>query len=132
MKRTFVLSHEEARRRAIECVRTAPDGYHVTVDEPRRSEAQNAALWPLLAAFARQLEWPVNGRMVKLDAEDWKTVLSAAFQSEMRLAEGLNGGVVFLGVRTSHMSRRRFSEFLEFVRAVAAERGVEIRERETA
>lgn len=33
-KRAFILSHAEARQRAIEAVRTAPDGYGVTVAEP--------------------------------------------------------------------------------------------------
>lgn len=128
MKRTFVLAHDEARRRAVECVQNAPDGYRVIVDEPKRSLDQNAAQWPILEAFARQLEWPVNGRMVKLDAEDWKDILTAAFRKEARIAEGLDGGFVFLGQRTSQMSRRRFSDWLEFLKATAAERGVQINE----
>jgi hypothetical protein len=43
---------------------------------------------------------------------------------------GLNGGVVMLGLRTSRMSKREFSEYLEFLHATAAERGVRIYERE--
>jgi hypothetical protein len=80
-------------------------------------------MWALLSEFAERLEWPVNGRMVKMDAEDWKHVLTAAFRQETaRLAMGLNGGVVMLGSRTSKMNKREFSEFLEFINAVAAER----------
>jgi hypothetical protein len=61
--------------------------------------------------------------MVKMDAEDWKHVLTAAFRQETaRLAMGLGGGVVMLGSRTSKMNKREFSEFLEFINAVAAER----------
>ena len=126
-KRIFRLAHSEARRRAMACVAEAPDGYVVTVQEPTRSTDQNAAQWPILEAFAEQLQWPVNGAMVNLSAEEWKDVLTAAFQGEtVRLAQGLNGGVVMLGLRTSQMGKRRFSEWLDFLHATAALRGVTV------
>ena len=124
-KRIFRLAHAEARRRAMACVADAPEGYVVTVQEPTRSTDQNAAQWPILEAFAEQLQWPVNGAMVSLSAEEWKDVLTAAFQGEtVRLAQGLNGGVVMLGLRTSQMGKRRFSEWLDFLNATATLRGV--------
>ena len=124
-KRIFRLVHSEARRRAMACVADAPDGYVVTVQEPTRNTSQNAAQWPILEAFAEQLQWPVNGAMVNLSAEEWKDVLTAAFRGEtVRLAMGLNGGVVMLGLRTSQMGKRRFSEWLDFLNATAALRGV--------
>jgi hypothetical protein len=86
---------------------------------------QNCALWPILEAFSEQLKWPVNGAMVSMAAEEWKDVLSAAFRRETaRVAMGLDGGVVMLGCRTSKMGKREFSEFLEFLHATAAARGV--------
>ena len=119
----FQLSHAEARQRAADAVQTAQDGYIVTIKPPTRSLEQNAAMWRLLSQFAERLEWPVNGRMVKMEPEEWKHVLTAAFKQETaRLAMGLNGGVVMLGSRTSKMDKREFSEFLEFINAVAAER----------
>lgn len=124
-KRLFRLAHPEARRRAMACVAEAPEGYVVTVQEPTRNTSQNAAQWPILEAFAEQLQWPVNGAMVNLSAEEWKDVLTAAFQGEtLRLAMGLNGGVVMLGLRTSQMGKRRFSEWLSFLQATADLRGV--------
>lgn len=125
-KRVFVLAHETARRNALQAVQGAPSGYAVTVGEATRSLAQNDALWGVLAAFSEQLEWPVNGRMTKLPADDWKHLLSAAFRKDQRIAEGLDGGFVFLGQRTSQMGKREFSEFLEFAIATAAERGVDL------
>jgi hypothetical protein len=119
----FALVHPEARRRAIEAVQQAEHGHVVTIKPPTRSLEQNAAMWALLSEFSERLEWPVNGRMVKMDAEDWKHVLTAAFRQETaRLAMGLSGGVVMLGSRTSKMTKREFSEFLEFINSVAAER----------
>ena len=129
MKKTFCLVHQQARMNAARAVAEAPDGYVVTVAEPNRNLEQNALLWVCLSAFAAQLEWPVNGRMQRLDAESWKDILTAAFQKETaRLAHGLDGGVVMLGMRTSQMGKRQFAEFITFVQAVAADRGVVLEE----
>lgn len=126
-KRIFHLSHLEARRRAAQCIAEAPEGYVVTVQEPTRNLEQNALLWVYLGAFADQLQWPVNGKMTTMSAEEWKDVLSAAFRREnARLAMGLDGGVVMLGQRTSKFGKREFAEFIEFVQSVAADRGVEL------
>lgn len=126
-KAMFVLAHPQARARAIEAVQRAQDGMVVRISPPGRSLDQNSALWPLLEAFSQQLQWPVNGAMCKLEPEEWKDVLSAAFRQETaRLAMGLNGGVVMLGLRTSKMTKREFSDFLEFLHAVAAERQVKL------
>ena len=124
-KRLFRLAHAEARQRAMECIAAAPAGYVVTVQEPTRNLEQNALLWVLLGAFAKQLKWPVNGQMVSLEPEEWKDLLSAAFKREtQRVAMGIDGGMVMLGMRTSKMGKAQFGEFLEFVQATAAARGV--------
>ena len=129
--RKFVLhpAPHPSRSLVIEAIKDSPDGYVVTIKEPTRSLEQNAALWPILEAFSRQLEWPVNGAMVKLDPEDWKHVLCAALRHETRIAQGLQGGMVVLGSRTSRMSKREFSELLEFAQAMAIERGVSLKQR---
>lgn len=124
-KRIFNLVHHEARRRAVAAVSEAPEGWTVTVSPPRRNLDQNALLWVLLTAFSEQLKWPVNGAMVRLAPEEWKDVLTAAYRNEsQRIAMGLNGGMVILGMRTSQLSKREFAEFIEFVHSVAVERGV--------
>lgn len=127
MRRTFVLSHQLARDRAAKAVLDAPDGYAVTVAEPTRTLEQNAAQWPLLDAFSKQLQWPVNGQMVSMTPEEWKDVLSAAFKRETaRIAMGLDGGVVMLGFRTREFSKAEFGEWLEFLHQTAAARGVNL------
>jgi hypothetical protein len=126
-KSRFILAHAEARTRAMAAVATAPPGYVVTVQEPTRNLEQNALLWVLLQAFAEQLTWPVNGSMVKLTPEEWKDILSAAFKREsQRVAMGIDGGMVMLGLRTSQMGKRQFAEFIEFIQSVAVDRGVEL------
>lgn len=127
MKAYFVLAHAQARKNAVEAIKAAPEGYSVAIAEPCRNLEQNAAQWPILQAFSEQLEWPVNGGMVKMRPDEWKDVLTAAFRREAaRLAIGLDGGVVMLGARTSTFGKREFSEWLEFLHATAAQRGVVI------
>lgn len=128
-RRRFILAHPLARQRAAQCVNDAPAGYIVEVREPARNLDQNALMWVHLQAFADQLEWPVNGRMCKLSPEEWKDLLSAAFKQELqRVAPGLNGGMVLLGLRTSKMGKREFADFITFIQATAADRGVELEE----
>ncbi len=99
----------------------------VTVEKETRTLANNAAQWPILAAFAEQLQWPVNGRMVYMTPEDWKDILTAAFKQEtVRLATGLDGGVVMLGQRTSKFKREDWPDWMAFLESVAADRGVKI------
>lgn len=129
MKRTFVLQPfpHPSRQNAALYAHTAPDGYVVTIGEPNRNLEQNAAQWPILEAFSKQLEWPVNGSMVKMEPEEWKDVLTAAFRREtVRVAMGLDGGMVMLGQRTSKFSKREFSDWLAFLNATADLRGVKL------
>jgi NinB protein len=129
VKQTFVICAEPhpSRRRAMQAVADAPEGYCVTVAEPNRNLSQNAAQWPILQAFADQLQWPVNGTMETLTPDEWKDILTAAFRREtVRVAMGLDGGMVMLGARTSKFSKREFSDWLEFLMATAAQRGVDV------
>jgi hypothetical protein len=129
MKRTIILAHQTARMRAAQAVAESPDGYVVTISEPTRNLEQNSLLWVILTAFSRQIEWPVNGKFVRLTPDEWKDILSAGYRRESaRLAMGLDGGVVMLGMRTSQMGKREFAEFIEFLQAVAADRGVTLEE----
>lgn len=90
-----------------------------------RTQAQNRLMWPLLTCFSKQLQWPINGSMVYMTPDDWKDVLTAAFKGEsVRLAMGLDGGVVMLGQRTSKFTKAQFAEWIEFLYATAAARGV--------
>jgi hypothetical protein len=116
---------------ACRAVVEAPDEWICTLAEPTRNSSQNALLWVLLQAFADQLKWPVNGELVKLTPEEWKDLLSAAYKREsQRVAMGLDGGMVMLGLRTSKMGKRDFAEFVDFIHATAAARGVVIQELE--
>jgi hypothetical protein len=127
-KRIFVLAHRQARASVAHFAYNAPEGWMAVFSEPTRNLEQNAAQWPILDAFSKQIQWPVNGVMCWLTEEEWKDVLTAAFEKDTnpRLAAGLNGGIVMLGRRTSKFSKSKFSDWLEFLHAVAATKGVNL------
>ena len=104
------------------------------VCEERRNSGQNAAQWPILDAWAKQRQWPVNGALTWLSADEWKDVLTAAFEGETnpRISPGINGGMVMLGRRTSRYGKKRFSEWLDYLMAISNEQGIKVPAREFA
>ena len=99
----------------------------VTIEGVTRTTGNNAHQWPILNAFANQLLWPVNGAMTKLTAEDWKTILTAAYRQETaRVAQGIDGGMVLLGHRTREFKKAEWQDWVEFLNSVAADRDVKI------
>lgn len=128
-KRTFILQPlpHPSRRLAIEAIRDARDGMAITIQEPTRTIEQNAAQWPILQCWSDQKQWPVNGQTVKLTKEEWKDILTAVFdREEVRIAQGLDGGMVLLGHRTSNFGWRKFSAWLDFLYAASDQHGVVI------
>ena len=126
-KRVFFLVHDTARKLAAAQCMAAQDGYVCRIEPPSRTLDQNAYQWPYLEGFSQQLQWPVNGVMCKLSPEDWKDILTAAFENETepRLAAGLDGGIVMLGLRTSRLGKKKFALWMEWLMAAAALKGVE-------
>lgn len=124
MKKVYILSHDVARQRAIQAVKDAPEGYAVSVSEPTRTLDQNAAQWPYLAGFAAQKQLCINGVMEWVTDDDWKDVLTGVWNGETRMA-AFDGKVIMLPQRTSKMGKKVFSDWMEFLIAMAAQSGVE-------
>lgn len=130
--RTFVIERKNAR--AAQVVETCCAAIRewagiadlqVKLSDVKRTLDQNAALWPALRDFSAQVEWAINGKQQLIEPEDWKDILTAAFELELRMAPALiGGGFVMLGARTSRYGKRQMGEFLTFVRAEGDERGV--------
>jgi hypothetical protein len=98
----------------------------VTLDEykSKRSLEQNAKLWACLTDIARQVQWPVDGKLQYLTPDDWKDILTAGLHKSQRVAQGVDGGFVMLGQRTSKMKVGEMVELIEFVNWFGAEKGV--------
>ena len=120
MKRVFIMTQppHPARELAIKAIRNAPDGYVVTIQEPKRTLEQNALLWALLHRVSL-IDW--YGQT--LTPEEWKDVFTAALKKQ-KAVPGIDGGFVILGQRTSKMSKRELGDLLELIYAFGAERGI--------
>lgn len=120
MKKTYILAHTEARRRALDAVRNAPDGFVVAVAEPTRNLEQNALMWALLTDISNQVPW--HG--IHLSPDEYKDLLSAGLVKSKVVPNIENNGFVILGQRTSKMSKKEFSDLCELIMAFGAQHGV--------
>ena len=94
----------------------------VTLSRPTRTNEQNRLMWPLLTDCANQIDY--HG--LKLGKEDWKDLMTVGYEGCQRSAPSLDGqGLVFFGVKTSTYPKDTFSQFIEFIYAEGAQRGVQ-------
>ncbi len=97
--------------------------------DPRRTVSQNSKMWPMLTDFARQKDWPHtdesgNWIIAKMPPMAWKAVLTAAFEREMTMAQGWEGGTVMVGASTSNYGIRRMADFITWMYAAGGEKGI--------
>lgn len=132
-KRPFFLMHDQARNNAAKYCMEAPTGWMVVFSEPVKKRAQEEKYHAMIGDIARQVEH--IGR--KWDGESFKRLLIDEFADEMRAAgtplkgEGevvpsLDGRrIVQLGVQSRHFSVKEAAQFIEFLIAFGALRGVQ-------
>jgi hypothetical protein len=130
--RTLFLDTDHARERMANAWRYAcamlseGKSVRVRIDEKKatRSLEQNDKMWAVLTDISRQVQWAVDGAMQFVEPEDWKHILSAGLKRHQRVAQGVDGGFVILGQRTSQMSIGEMCELIELAQAFGAEHGV--------
>lgn len=97
--------------------------------DPKRTLSQNRKLWPMLTDVSKQVPWPhtKDGNWVieKMPPMSWKSVLTAAFEKEMSMAQGWDGGTVMVGASTSNYGIRKMADFITFIYAAGSEKGVQ-------
>lgn len=118
-----ILTTDTARRRAIELIVKAPQGWVASLAEPRRTNAQNDLLWSLLTIVS---EAKPMGR--DHSPEIWKSIFmdalpDAAFKA--RWVPSLDGeSVVNTGHRSSKLSKSQLSDLVESIYAFGTEHGI--------
>jgi len=122
MSSFFVLSHTEARKRALGAVADAPEGYTVTVKPATRNGAQNALLHAILTEIAETREWAGKLRSVEV----WKRLITAAWLraegASVEVLPALDGhGIDVVYSPTSQLSKEQMASLLDFVGAWQAE-----------
>lgn len=98
----------------------APDGFRIEFREPKRTDAQNRLLWPLLTELSTQLDW----RGQKYSPDDWKDYMMHALK-KARWMPDEDGGMVPIGMRSSQLSVSEFSDLIELIYAFGARHGVD-------
>ena len=91
----------------------------VTLGRKKRSNDQNAKLWPMLTDISRQVDW--FGR--KHSPDQWKDIITGSFE-HCEFVPGIDGQMIMLGGRTSKYSKARFSELIEYIYAFGADKQV--------
>ncbi len=132
MKQTFIMAHDLARQRAIQAVKDAPEGHMVVVSEPTKKRIQEEKYHAMCGDIAKQCTFMNEKR----DLDDWKRLLVDAFAKVMREAgtpihhdgrvlPSLDfERVVQLGIQTKDFYVAEAGQFIEYLYAFGADRGV--------
>lgn len=132
MKKTFFLAHESARRGVGMYAMTAPEGYMVVFSEPTKKRVQEEKYHAMIEDIAKQTEYAGK----RWCEDDMKRLLIDEFAEEMRLAgkplhndgrvvPSENGRrVIQLGIQSRDFYVKEAAEFIEFLYAWGADRGV--------
>jgi hypothetical protein len=97
------------------------------------SPDQRRKFWAMVGDIAKQVPLIINGQPHMADKESWRLVFCAGLTGETRIADGINGEKVILGLRLRDIfaglspedARRRASELIELVTAFAVQHDVE-------
>lgn len=125
--RTFILRDDDISKRAGSWVRDqAPTGSVVTISEPKRNSAINAALHAKLGEIAESRQW-IGKRW---PIEVWKRLLVAAWSRAVGdpvvMLPALDGqGIDIVFRRTSEMTQAEVRDLLAFIEAWEAEPAAE-------
>lgn len=135
-KRVFIVKTDNPRRDGVvqgaiaEITQRAQMGadFEIEIRDPKRTLDANACMWATLGDIADQVPWPHTKRGLwivdRMGTTNWKHVLTAAFEEFTEMAQGIEGGAVMMGAKTSEYSRRKMGDFIESVHAFGADRGV--------
>jgi hypothetical protein len=120
-KQYFCLVNQQVREKAIQAIKTAPEGFLVEVKAKTRSLDQNARLWAMLKDVSHQVSW--HGR--KLSSTDWKHIFSSSLKKMDVVPNLENNGFVILGLSTSNMNIKEMIDLQELISAFGIEHNVE-------
>lgn len=120
MTSRFILISPRVRQNAVNAVLEAPEGYVVTISEPKRSLEANAKLWAMLADVANAKP---EGR--QWTPETWKCAFLHSLGHQVRFAEGLDGSGPFpMGFSSSKLTVRQMSDLITTIYEYGDRNGV--------
>lgn len=131
MAQRFILISDRIRDNAATALRMAPDGYSITISEPKRSNDQNAKFHAILTDISRSpVRWAGRHRTV----EEWKALIisghAVATKSQGEVIPGIEGEFVAIRESSASMTVRRASSLIEYTLAFCAANNIELTETE--
>jgi len=126
---SILLRTEIDRRRAVQAVIDAQDGWSVRISPPKRTVEQNAKFHAICQDMGRaNAEW--MGKPRKMD--EWKVLLvsghSIVTKQGAEVVPGLEGEFVNLRESTSSMTVSRLSSLIEYTLAYCHTNNIPVRE----
>jgi hypothetical protein len=85
-----------------------------------RTLEQNSKQWPMLTDISKQVQWAGHW----LTPDEWKDLATASFRGCKVLPNLDFTGVVAVGLRTSKMGRKDFSDYIEYLYSFGADHNV--------
>lgn len=118
--RKFILSNSWSREKAKQSIDAAPQGYVVSIGEPKRTLEQNAKMHAMLSDIS--MSRPM-GEVFTPD--EWKERIMHACGWECQFLPGILDGRPFpTGFRSSRMTKAQMSAMIEWMQAWGDEHGV--------
>lgn len=104
---------------------TRPKTFVISDYKDSRTVEQNSKMWAMLTDISKQIEWAGSLR----SPEDWKVIMTASLKmannESLQAVPGVEGGVVILGLHTSKMSLKDFSDLIEYLYMFGATKDIE-------
>jgi len=129
--RKIILHDSEFKKRAVEAVWDAPEGWEVLIKPPTRSPDQNAKFHAIIGDMANYgLFWAGKYRsfdeikvlLVSGHAEATKD----RYTPPVEIIEGFEGELVTIRESTASMSKARSSSLIEYAIAFCAMNGIKL------
>src|SRR6185312_6403547 len=121
MAQTVILHSPSQRSFAKQMIDRAPMDAVLTIREATLSTDQNALLWSVLSDISRAKP---EGRCHT--PEVWKCLFMSACGHAVQFEMGLDGRPFPVGFRSSRLTKRQFSDLIEFIYSWCAEKGVSL------
>jgi len=119
MTHTVILRTGYQRQLAARLIAKAPDGYVVTIAQPKRTDEQNRKLWAMLSDVSRAMP---GGRRATPDV--WKCIFMAALSHEVQFELGLDGRPFPIGHQSSRLTKAEMSDLITFIQQWGDANGV--------
>ena len=115
----------------VQEINSAPDGYRVTIEEPKRTLDQSAHFHALCGDIAKSgFQWAGKPR----NADAWKVLLvsghAMATKEGAEVVPGIEGEFVNIRESTALMSKKRSASLIEYTLSFCAANNIPVRARE--